>query len=627
MNNRALLLLMTIAFGLNVLPLCAERADRAVPAFPSGYWQEGIISGVVRDRNGNGIAAAQLSLLQEGRQISLISSDAQGGFVFRRLPAGDYDLHVSVGNQEYLKSGIKVRIARLSFANITAHNWFISKRPTANWEIVPGSIYIERPIPVAGPYAAPQPPPCEPEEYIPSMPSRFISPINHELAPLPFNPHTAGYTNLRRHLNNGQIPPSNSIRLEELYNYFDYYYPKAAKEHPYSVTMEMAPVPWNQKRDLLMIGVKAQDSLPIATAPANLTFLVDVSGSMATEHKLPMIKAALLQMVPNLRKQDRIAIIAYNADKAWFLGSAAGFETDAINAAIAKLAHAAPAEGDGDISLAYAVAREHFTQKAQNKMIHCSDGDFSFGPSFAKLEEMVADQAAYGISFHTLGFGMGQYRDPNLRSLAAAGRGSYFYIDSVREAERAFSLLIFKGSQIVTEELRMDLSFSPALVKAYRYLGFSDGRNGAAEADQFSFHGINLESGQSYTFFFELIPMASKEQVPGLEIPVIELEAPDPQRKALGIWASYTDPDTGNVIRNFHAMGDAGKSLEAASERFCFATAVLGFGLKLQAAEANAALSWPLLKAMAEKAKAEDQDGSRAEFIRLIDTAARLQER
>jgi len=627
MNNRLLLLLLAIAFGLIVLPLCAERTNKAAPAFLSGFWQVGIISGVIRDEDGNGVAAAQLSLFQEGRQLSLISSDAKGGFVFRSLPAGYYDLHVSVGNQEYLKSGIKVRKARLSFANITAHNWFIPKRPSANWEIAPGSIYIERPIPVAGPYAAPQPPPYEPEEYIPSMPSRFISPINHELAPLPFNLNTAGYTNLRRHLNNGQIPPSNSIRLEELYNYFDYYYPKAAKEHPYSVSMELAPVPWNQKRDLLMIGVKAQDSLPIATAPANLTFLVDVSGSMATEHKLPMIKAALLQMVPNLRKQDRIAIIAYSAEKAWLLGSAAGFETDAINAAIAKLAHAAPIEGEGDISLAYAVAREHFIRKAQNKIIHCSDGDFSFGPSFAKLEEMVADQAAYGISFHTLGFGMRQYRDPNLRSLAAAGRGSYFYLDSVREAERAFSRLIFKGSQIVAEEFRMDLCFSPELVKAYRYLGFSDGRNGAAEADQFNFHGINLESGQSYTFFFELIPMASKEQIPGLEIPVKGLEAADPSQKAVGIWASYTDPDTGNIIRNSHAMSNAGKSFDLASERFRFASAVLGFGLKLQAAEANAALSWPLLKAMAEKAKAEDHDGSRAEFIRLIDTVARLQER
>lgn len=585
---------------------------------------KGQISGVIRDQYGLAKSELHLTLIKDGVIVSRTTSDAGGTYLFNGIAKGDYTL-VLYHIYRCIWRRIRHQENSLSIANFCVMRYDIYQdgtAKTANWEIAPGRIFRERPIPVAGPYAAPQPPPYEPEEYIPSMPSSFISPLEYEITPLPFNGNTAGYSNLRRHLNHGIIPPQQSIRLEELYNYFDYYYPKASGEEPYSITTEVAPAPWNQKRDLLMIGVKTRDSLPKASRAANLVFLVDVSGSMATEHKLPMVKEALWQFVGQLRPGDRLAIVAYNADQAWLLGAANGDDLQSAYQAIELLEPGATATQHHDISLAFDIAREQFIFKGQNRIIHCSDGDFSFGMTSIELENLVVEQADYGISFHPLGFGMGQYRDPNLRNLAQNGQGSYAYIDNLQEAQRTLHNLVYQGSDLLLEDLQMSLRFPDGIVKAYRYLGFTNDSSTSDMDTQLSFPGIKLESGRSYTFFFELVPGASKEQIPGIP----EVNIFKPEASSIRIRAIYRQP--GSMIRKSSSriFTCKSKALENSSERFRFAAAVLGFGLKLQGDPDSSAITWQMLENMATNSLGEDHSGERAEFIRLLGKVKELQE-
>ncbi|HQQ67917.1 MAG TPA: von Willebrand factor type A domain-containing protein, partial [Candidatus Cloacimonadota bacterium] len=476
---------------------------------------KGQISGVVRDMDGLAVGGLELNLIKDQMVVSRTTNDTDGSYLFNGIPGGEYILVVRQYPANSYWRIVRHRENSLSIANFSGL-LSTAERHTPKWDIAPGSTFIQRPIPVSGAYVAPQPPPYEPEAYVPGIPPSWVSPLQYSFLPLRLDIDTAAYPLLRRHILDGQLPPANSIRPEEIYNYFDYGFPKPEADQDIRITAEVAPLPWNQKRDLLLIGFKARDRISEQRQDSNLVFLVDVSGSMATQQKLPLVKQGLQELLTRIGVKDQMSILAYNRGKALLLATGDGLDKVKLVSAIDKLSAGATDEGEAAFDLAFDLAREHYIWKGINSICYLGDDAFDEGGISRETLDTVADIAEYGISVSAIGFGSGHYNDPNLRELAAAGNGSYAYADNPREVQNAFNALYYNGLVPVIRDLQMGISFNPYKVKAFRYLGFTDGRADAAKGAVTNYPGQDIRASESGTFMFEIIPRDSKEMIPGL---------------------------------------------------------------------------------------------------------------
>ena len=585
----------------------------------------GKIAGVVRDIDGLAVGGQKLRLIKDQMVVSRSISDADGSYLFQGIPGGEYVLVLNqfLGRTCYWRM-VRHRENGLSIANF--RNLFSASGPggrhnAPTWDIAPGSTFIQRPIPVSGAYVAPQPPPYEPEAYVPGIPPSWVSPRQYSYLPLGLDIDTAAYPLLRRHLLDGHLPPASSIRPEEMYNYFDYGFPKPEADQDIRITAEVAPLPWNQKRDLLLIGFKARDTISEKGQDSNLVFLVDVSGSMATQQKLPLVKQGLQELLAQITEKDHMSILAYDRGKAWLLATGDGLDKDKLAFAIDKLSAGATDEGEAAFDLAYHLAREHYTWKGINSICYLGDGAFDESGISRETLDAVADIAEYGISISAIGVGSGHYNDPNLRELAAAGNGSYAYADNPRELQNTFNALYYNGLLPVIRDLQMGISFNSYKVKAFRYLGFTDGRADAAQGAVTNYPGQSIRVSQSGAFMFEIIPLESKEVIPGL--PNVKMAEPTPGKGLAEIWYQYSDP-AGTRSKSYkYDAPERSISLEEASASFRMASGVLGFALKLQGSE-EGALDWPMLKDWVRDAGGKDGYEFQSEILDLIERAQAL---
>ena len=443
----------------------------------------------------------------------------------------------------------------------------------------------------------------------------------------------ASYANVRRFLNQGTLPPKDAVRIEELVNYFPYGdAAPTSGDVPLRITTELAAAPWNARHDLLRIALRARD-VDMRRAPAsNLVFLVDVSGSMQGPGRLPLVKQSLALLVNELREEDRVAIVVYAGAAGLALPSTPGSDKQRILAALDGLEAGGSTAGGAGIRLAYDVVRRNFIRGGNNRVILCTDGDFNVGASSdGALVDLIEQRRTEGSFLTILGFGMGNYKDSKMEKLSNAGNGNYGYIDDLLEARKMLVKEMGGTLLTVAKDVKLQVEFNPARVRAYRLLGYEDRllrdedfANDAKDAGE-------IGAGHVVTALYEIVRSDVPLDVPLPETSALRYQRPADAERAVESSASsnellhvamrYKEPD-GERSRLVTHPVLARRS--APSESMRFASAVAGFGMLLRGSKYAGALSWPQVVELARGARGDDRDGYRADFIRLAELASEI---
>jgi Ca-activated chloride channel family protein len=435
---------------------------------------------------------------------------------------------------------------------------------------------------------------------------------------------TGAYANVRRLLNQGRLPPEGAVRLEEMVNYFPYDYALPTDGSPFGVTTELAPTPWNPHTRLLRIGIKASDRAVADLAPANLVFLVDVSGSMDRREGLPLVKSTLKLLVDQLRDQDRVSLVVYAGESRVVLEPTSGREKAKIRTAIDQLSAGGSTAGASGIEQAYQMARQAFIANGINRILLATDGDFNVGISdFDSLKQMAADKRKSGVSLTTLGFGVDNYNEHLMEQLADAGDGNYAYIDNLREARKVLVDQLGSTLAVVAKNVKLQVEFNPAQVSEYRLLGYE---NRALKREDFSNDKVDageIGAGHTVTALYEIVPKGEKGWLEPLRYSqAASIDAAKTTEMAM-LRVRYQLPQGGNsrLIERPIVAGQA----EAASDDLRFAAAVAAFSQQLKDGRYTASFSLKDTEALARGARGEDRFGLRAEFVQLVELAQSLQ--
>ncbi|MGX1183145.1 Ca-activated chloride channel family protein [Pseudomonas sp. F-14 TE3623] len=437
---------------------------------------------------------------------------------------------------------------------------------------------------------------------------------------------TGAYANVRRLLNQGRLPPEGAVRLEEMVNYFPYDYALPTDGSPFGVTTELAQSPWNPHTRLLRIGIKASDRAVAELAPANLVFLVDVSGSMDRREGLPMVKSTLKLLVDQLREQDRVSLVVYAGESRVVLEPTSGREKAKIRTAIDQLTAGGSTAGASGIELAYQLAQQAFIPKGINRILLATDGDFNVGISdFDSLKQMAVDKRKTGVSLTTLGFGVDNYNEHLMEQLADAGDGNYAYIDNLREARKVLVDQLGSTLAVVAKNVKLQVEFNPAQVSEYRLLGYE---NRALKREDFSNDKVDageVGAGHTVTALYEIVPKGEKGWLEPLRYgnPAADVSAKTGELAMLRV--RYQLPEGGNsrLIERPILRGEAGK-LSAASNDLRFAAAVAAFSQQLKDGRYTGNFSLKDTETLARGARGDDQFGLRSEFVQLVELAQSL---
>ncbi|MEZ5575853.1 MAG: VWA domain-containing protein [Candidatus Competibacteraceae bacterium] len=441
---------------------------------------------------------------------------------------------------------------------------------------------------------------------------------------------TGAYANVRRFLNAGRLPPRDAVRVEELINYFDYDYPPPdGRQPPFRVNTELAPTPWNPKTLLLAVGIKGYELPRTQLPPANLVFLVDVSGSMDSADKIGLLKPALKLLVRQLRPEDKVAIAVYAGAAGMVLEPTSGSQRAKIEAALDQLSAGGSTNGGAGIQLAYNLARQGFVEGGVNRVILATDGDFNVGTvNFQALKDLVETQRKSGIALTTLGFGAGNYNDRLMEQLADAGNGNHAYIDTLQEANKVLVEQMSATLLTIAKDVKIQIEFNPALVEEYRLIGYE---NRILRREDFNNDAVDagdIGAGHTVTALYEIALKGSGGSLTEpLRYGQPATDGATPRGDEIAfLRLRYKQPD-GEVsqlleqpIRRGQVVGDWRET----SERFRFATAVAGFGQILRGGRYTRDFGYDEVLALARTARGGDPHGYRGEFLTLVRLARSL---
>lgn len=441
----------------------------------------------------------------------------------------------------------------------------------------------------------------------------------------------ASYSNVRRFLNQGQLPPANAVRIEEMINYFHYNYPQPEGDQPFSINTEITDAPWSKDHKLVLIGLQGKqipmDKLP----PSNIVFLVDVSGSMDEPNKLPLVKASMKMLVDQLREQDKISMVVYAGAAGLVLPPTSGSEKIRIKDAIDRLNAGGSTAGGAGIQLAYKTAKENFKKEGNNRVILCTDGDFNVGASSdADMEQLIENERKSGVFLTVLGFGMGNYKDSKMQKLADKGNGNHAYIDGITEAKKVL-VNEFGGTLFtIAKDVKLQIEFNPAKVQAYRLIGYENRMLAKEDFNDDKKDAGELGSGHTVTALYEVIPVGVKSgflpQVDPLKYQQqpVQLSTSAQTDEILTVKFRYKAPDADVSKLIVQPVLDKGIAISKSSQNLQFAAAVAEFGMLLRNSEFRQNAKYTDVITMARRARGEDRDGYRSEFIRLAESAELL---
>ncbi|MBT9265457.1 VWA domain-containing protein [Pseudomonas sp. MG-9] len=433
---------------------------------------------------------------------------------------------------------------------------------------------------------------------------------------------TGAYANVRRLLNQGRLPPEGAVRLEEMVNYFPYIYALPSDGSPFGVTTELAATPWNPHTRLLRIGIKASDRAVAELAPANLVFLVDVSGSMDRREGLPLVKSTLKLLVDQLREQDRVSLVVYAGESRVVLEPTSGREKAKIRTAIEQLTAGGFTAGASGIELAYQMAQQAFIPQGINRILLATDGDFNVGVSdFDSLKQMAVDKRKTGISLTTLGFGVDNYNEHLMEQLADAGDGNYAYIDNLREARKVLVDQLGSTLAVVAKNVKLQVEFNPAQVSEYRLLGYE---NRALKREDFSNDKVDageVGAGHTVTALYEIVPAGEKGWLEPLRYGKSEAAVAAKNGEMAMLRVRYQQPEGGKSLLIERPIAN---QVAPASEDLRFAAAVAAFSQQLKDARYTGDFSLKDTEALARGARGDDRFGLRNEFVQLVELAQSL---
>nr|WP_315493003.1 VWA domain-containing protein [uncultured Pseudomonas sp.] len=464
---------------------------------------------------------------------------------------------------------------------------------------------------------------AEPREQYQNLPDNPV----HSVAETPVSTFsvdvdTGSYANVRRFLNQGQLPPEGAVRLEEMVNYFPYDYPLPSDGSPFGVTTEVAATPWNPNTRLLRVGIKASERAVAELAPANLVFLVDVSGSMDRREGLPLVKSTLKLLVDQLRDQDRVSLVVYAGESRVVLKPTSGRDKANIRNAIEQLTAGGSTAGASGIELAYQMAREGFIDQGINRILLATDGDFNVGISdFDSLKKMAVDQRKSGVSLTTLGFGVDNYNEHLMEQLADAGDGNYAYIDNLREARKVLVEQLSSTLAVVARDVKLQVEFNPAQVSEYRLLGYE---NRALKREDFSNDKVDageIGAGHTVTALYEIVPKGSKGWLEPLRY--TQAKAGEGNATELAMLRVRYKPAAGGSSRLIeHPIKSA---QHTPSDDLRFSAAVAAFAQQLKGdGRYTGSMSLKDTAALARSARGDDPYGLRNEFVQLVELAQSL---
>ncbi|WP_085582104.1 MULTISPECIES: VWA domain-containing protein [unclassified Pseudomonas] len=435
---------------------------------------------------------------------------------------------------------------------------------------------------------------------------------------------TGAYANVRRLLNQGRLPPEGAVRLEEMVNYFPYAYALPTDGSPFGVTTELAATPWNPHTRLLRIGIKASDRAVAELAPANLVFLVDVSGSMDRREGLPMVKGTLKLLVDQLREQDRVSLVVYAGESRVVLEPTSGRDKAKIRNAIEQLTAGGSTAGASGIELAYRMAQQAFIPNGINRILLATDGDFNVGVSdFDSLKQMAVDKRKTGISLTTLGFGVDNYNEHLMEQLADAGDGNYAYIDNLREARKVLVDQLGSTLATVAKNVKLQVEFNPAQVSEYRLLGYE---NRALKREDFSNDKVDageIGAGHTVTALYEIVPSGEKGWLEPLRYGKAGAAASQKNGELAMLRVRYQQPQGGKSLLIERPIADR---VAPPSEDLRFAAAVAAFSQQLKDGRYTGDFSLKDTEDLARGARGDDRFGLRNEFVQLVELTRSLRD-
>lgn len=642
-----LLALAALALSLPALAAPAQLAPRT-----------GVLVGTVTDADtGDPLIGANVFLVDLGRGVS---ADLDGRFRFEALPAGTHRVRVTYTGYAPSEQAVSVadgQVVRLD----------VALAPEALEEVV---VEYDRPLMqrdatgaarvrsqvngIAGPPAPPPPTPMmapaarsmaaeaypapvDREGYAPIDEVGFKTATAAPLSTFSIDVDRASYANARRFLTNGQLPPVDAVRVEEFVNSFDYGLdgPGDRDRHPFAVHTEVTEAPWAPAHRLVRIGLQGRRVETEDLPPANLVFLLDVSGSMSAPDKLPLLQRAFRLLVREMRPEDRVAIVVYAGASGLVLPPTDGTDKARILEALDDLRAGGSTAGAEGLRLAYATARQHFDPEATNRVVLATDGDFNVGVSSdAEMQRLIEQERESGVFLSVLGFGTGNVQDSKMETLADHGNGNYAYIDSIREAERVF-VREFGGTLFaIAKDVKVQVEFNPAEVAGYRLIGYENRALADEDFNDDAKDAGELGAGHTVTALYEVVPA-------GVEVPTAGVDGLKYQTAPSLTGAARSGelmtvklrykPATGagtfaDESVRLEAVVDGGdaRPLEAASEATRWAVAVAEAALLLRESAYAPGASWDQALEIARGARGADPHGDRAEFVRLVETARSL---
>ena len=458
------------------------------------------------------------------------------------------------------------------------------------------------------------------ESYDRIVDNPFLGARDNPLSTFSVDVDRASYSNVRRFVTHGQRPPKDAVRIEELVNYFTYEYPDPDNRHPFSVTTEVARAPWQTDHLLVRIGLQARRLSPASLPPSNLVFLIDVSGSMNDPYKLPLVKESLKLLVRQLREQDRVAMVVYAGAAGLVLPSTSGDRKGEIAGALDRLEAGGSTAGGAGIRLAYEVARQHHMPNGNNRVILATDGDFNVGASSdAEMERLIEEKRGQGTFLSVLGFGMGNYKDSKMETLADKGNGNYAYIDDIIEARKVLVDEMAGTLLTLAKDVKLQVEFNPQRVESYRLIGYENRMLRKEDFDDDKKDAGEIGAGHSVTALYEIVPKGSRERATPSEPLRYQTVATTagPDDELLYVKLRYKLPDATTSRWLDHVIPSSRPG--SGSEDLRFAASVAAFGMILRDSEYRGSATLDAVLALARGALGEDEGGYRREFVKLVE--------
>jgi Ca-activated chloride channel family protein len=605
----------------------------------------GSVCGKVSEKfNAESVIGASIVLLENTSGASVGSiSDLDGNYCLNNLQPGTYKLIVSyVGYQKTVVNQVIVVAGKKTTCDVQMEGIVLEEvvidcqvrharytsiscsKISYNTANVSSSIRSKR----KGRSRNRSPKPAkvyDTEEYARINDNAFKEVGKNPLSTFSVDVDKASYSNIRRHISQGNLPPADAVRVEEMINYFHYTYPQPKENEPFSITTEYTECPWNKEHNLVHIGMRAREIKADSVPANNLVFLIDVSGSMDEPDKLPLLKEGLSLLIGQLKPKDRVAMVVYAGAAGVVLNSTSGTHKEEIEEALKNLEAGGSTAGGAGVQLAYKIAKENFLQGANNRVILATDGDFNVGVSSdGELKRLIEEERESGVYLTVLGFGSGNYKDSKMEQLADKGNGNYAYIDNISEAKKVLVKEMNATLHTIAKDVKLQIEFNPTKVKAYRLVGYENRLLADEDFNNDKKDAGDMGAGHTVTAIYEIIPAGSSEALPSvdpLKYQTMQASAGSANDEVMTIKCRYKKPGKLKSIRLSQVVTNERKSFDETSENCKFSCAVAEFGMLLRNSEFKGSSSYKSVLKQAKAAKGDDDEGYRAEFISLVEKA------